>query len=268
MHKRLLFISTSLLVLALAAGCGGGGESGTAVPPPPEAGGAPAGGGAFDMSKATGTVAGKISFEGAAPPNEKPQMSSDPYCAQNASKYPTLETVIVSDGGLENVIVYVNSGLPAGATFATPAAAIEINQENCHYIPHAFTMMTNQTLKVKNSDGTLHNIHVWSEKNPVFNTAQPRKDMVSETKFAAEETIPIRCDVHRWMSAFVGIFSHPFHTVSKQGGTFELKLPPGNYEIVAWHEKFGKKSTTMVEVKDSAKTEVSFSFNANDKAAD
>jgi hypothetical protein len=70
------------------------------------------------------------------------------------------------------------------------------------------------------------------------------------------------------MGAFAGAFDHPFSTVSKANGSFELpKLPPGNYEITAWHEKFGRK-TTMVKVNDNDKSEVNFSFNANDKAAD
>src|SRR5438093_3385062 len=136
MHKRLLLLCASLLVVALVAACGGGGGE-TNAPPPPAAGGAPAGGAAFDMAKATATVSGKISFEGTAPPNDKIQMSADPYCQQHAAQNPTTETVKVSDGGSENVIIFVSSGLPAGATYAMPAA-VEINQENCHYIPHVF----------------------------------------------------------------------------------------------------------------------------------
>src|SRR5207247_4077269 len=104
--------------------------------PPPSPGGAPGGAPAFDMSKANATVTGKISFEGAPPPNDKIQMSADPYCAQHAAQNPTTETVKVSDGGLENVIVYVSSGLPPGATYARSTTPVDINQENSHYIPH------------------------------------------------------------------------------------------------------------------------------------
>jgi hypothetical protein len=118
----------------------------------------------FDVSKATATVSGKISFEGTPPPNDKIQMSSDPYCQMHAADYPTAETVKVTDGGLENVIVYVSSGLQPGVRYATPSDAVEASQQNCHYIPHVFTIMTNQTLSVKNGDMTLHNIHVWQKR--------------------------------------------------------------------------------------------------------
>jgi hypothetical protein len=266
MHKRTIFLGVLLLAASLVAACGGGNDD-TGLPPVPEGGATAGGGGGFDMSKANAEVTGKISFEGMPPANEKVQMSSDPYCQQKSSEYPTLETVLVKDGGLANVIVYVSSGAPPGP-YATPTEAKEIDQLNCHYRPHVFTLMTNQPVKIKNSDMTLHNIHAWAEKNPQFNVGQPVQGMVNETKFAQPEVpLPVRCDVHKWMGAFVGVFDHPWHTVSKEDGTFELKLPPGNYEITAWHEKFGKK-TMMVQVADNDKKEANFSFNANDKAAD
>ena len=266
MYKRTLLLCASLLIVALGAGCGGGSSSD--IPPAP-AGGAPAGGPAVDTSKNTATVTGKITFDGTPPPNDKVQMSSDPYCQMHAADYPTAETVEVKDGGLENVIIFISSGVAPGS-YPAPTTPVEIVQQNCHYIPHVFTIMTNQTLNVKNGDMTLHNIHMFSEKQTTqFNVGQPLKDMVTPTKFTVPEVpIPIRCDVHKWMGAFTGVFDHPYHTVSKAGGSFELpKLPPGNYEITAWHEKFGKK-TAMVMVGDNDKKEVNFSFSANDKAAD
>src|SRR5215831_18597165 len=148
MHKRVFFLCALLSVAVLVAACGGGGSNETAPPPPP--GGGATGGNTFDMSKANATVTGKISFEGTPPPNDKIQMSSDPYCQMHAADYPTAETVKVSDGGLENVIVYVSSGVQG--SYPPPSQPVEIAQENCHYIPHVFTMQTNQDLKVKNSD--------------------------------------------------------------------------------------------------------------------
>src|SRR5215468_5347763 len=143
MHKRVFFFCALLSVAVLVAACGGGGSNET-VPLPPPGGGA-AGGNTFDMSKANATVTGKISFEGTPPPNDKIQMSSDPYCQMHAADYPTAETVKVSDGGLENVIVYVSNGLPSGVSYA-PTTSIELDQLNCHFIPHVLTMMTQQRL--------------------------------------------------------------------------------------------------------------------------
>src|SRR5215470_16339832 len=122
MQKRTLFLCASFLVAALAAGCGGGGSNEPTLPPAP--GVTPGAAGGFDMSKATSTVSGKIAFEGTPPPNDKIQMSSDPYCQMHAADYPTAETVEVNDGGLENVIVYVSMG--AQGSYPTPSQAVEI----------------------------------------------------------------------------------------------------------------------------------------------
>jgi hypothetical protein len=176
-----------------------------------------------------------------------------------------LETVKVSDGGLENVVIYISSGLPLGVTYAVPTTPVELDQLNCHYIPHVLTLMTQQRLRIKNSDMTLHNVHAWSEKNPQFNIGQPVKDMVNNTAFANPEMpLVIRDDIHRWKTAFVGVFDHPFHTVSKSGGLFELPVPPGYYEITAWHEKYGQK-TMMVGVVDNERRVINIAFTPDDK---
>src|SRR6266446_2955130 len=93
------------------------------------------------QSRATATISGKISFEGVLTPNSPVQMSTDPYCLLHSADYPTLETVKVSDGGLENAIVYVSSGLLPGVTYTPPTTPVELDQLNCHYIPHVLTVM-------------------------------------------------------------------------------------------------------------------------------
>jgi hypothetical protein len=251
MRKQLVLVCSLGLVLLLAA-CGGsepaiptGGAGTPGVSGPP----APA---------STATLSGKIAFEGTAPAPAKIQMSADPYCASHAQN-PVTEDVKVSDGGLENVIVYVSSKVDA--SFPTPTEPVEIDQQNCHYIPHVFTMMVNQPLKVKNSDDTLHNIHAYSEVNAQYNAGQAVKGMVNDTKFdKAEMPVPFKCDVHKWMGAYAGVFTHPYSSVSKAGGAYEFKLAPGKYEITAWHEKYGTQKQE-IEVKEG-QNQLNFTFKA------
>jgi hypothetical protein len=251
MRKRTLVICSCVLLLLLSA-CGGGSNE-TSIPPAGGASGAPSGPAA---PPATATLSGKILFEGTPPANAKIQMTADPYCAKSSDN-PMTEDYKVSDGGLENVIVYVSS--PVNASFPTPTEAMEIDQTHCHYVPHVFTIMVNQPLKIKNNDETLHNIHSFSEVNEQYNVGQAMKGMVNDTKFTkAEMPVPFKCDVHKWMSAFAGVFTHPYHTVSKGGGAYEIKLAPGSYEITAWHEKLGPMKQT-IDVKDGS-NELNFTF--------
>jgi hypothetical protein len=67
--------------------------------------------------------------------------------------------------------------------------------------------------------------------------------------------VPIRCDVHAWMRAWVGALDHPFFAVTDERGAFRLSdLPPGSYTIEAWHERLGTTSEQVVvsagEMKD------------------
>jgi hypothetical protein len=144
-----------------------------------------------------------------------------------------------------------------------------IDQKDCRYTPHVMTMQVNQPLKIRNSDATLHNIHAWAEKNTPFNEGQPVQNLETTKTFTVEEMpLPIRCDVHRWMGAFVGVFTHPFHTVSANGGAYSLKLPAGNYEIVAWHEKYGEQTQSIQVADNEQKVDVNFTFKAEGSAAD
>jgi hypothetical protein len=255
MQKRVSFVCALALLLALAA-CGGGSNE-PAIPPAGGGASAPAGGGG-NAPASTATVSGKVTFDGTLPANAKIQMSADPYCSKNAQN-PMTEEYVGKDGGLGNVIVYVSS--PVNYTFPTPTDPVVIDQHDCHYVPHVFTLMVGQKLSIKNSDETLHNIHAFADVNEQFNVGQAVKGMTNDHVFTkAEMPLPFKCDVHKWMSSFAGVFTHPFHTVTKEDGSFEIKLPPGNYEITAWHEKLGPQKQT-IEVKDGANN-LSFAFKA------
>ncbi len=251
--RKLSLLVCSFMLLSLAA-CGGNSSS-IDIPPAP-AGGASGGGEAPPPT--TASVTGKISFEGEVPKPVKIPTSSDPSCTKELFT----EDTKVKDGGLENVIIYVSGGLE-GKTYAPPSTPVEINQQNCHYIPHAFVLQVNQELDIRNSDMTLHNIHAFTDVNTPFNTGQP-VPMVTKHMFDKKEILlPVKCDVHKWMAAFIAVVDNPFATVSAEGGSYELKLPAGKFEITAIHEKYGKQ-TAMVEVKDGDKTPLNFKFKAAD----
>ena len=171
--------------------------------------------------------------------------------------------VVSPDGAVKNVFVYVKSGLE-GKTFDVPKEPVTIDQTGCHYVPHVFGMMAKQPLKIVNSDDTLHNIHAMPQVdgNKEFNTGQPNKGMTTTRTFAVPEVmVHFKCDVHPWMSAYAGVLNHPFYSVTSEDGTFSLKgLPAGEYEVAAWHEKYGEK-VQKIKVGDGEAKTIDFKFS-------
>ena len=146
-------------------------------------------------------------------------------------------------------------------TYPAPTEAVELDQHGCMYTPHLVGVQAGQPIKIKNSDETLHNIHPRPAVNPEFNIGQPRKGMESVKTFDKKEVmIPVGCDVHPWMRAYISVLEHPFFAVTDDDGKFEIKnLPAGEYEIEAIHEKL-KTSTGKITVKDgeSAKLDLNY----------
>lgn len=210
--------------------------------------------------KAAGSgVTGKVTFEGTPPVPQVLRMDADPVCSsQNPNGLPSEEAVVNPNGTLKNVFVYVKQGVE-GQKFEAPKDAVTFDQRGCRYHPHVFGIMANQPLQIVNSDGTLHNVHALPKNSKEFNLGMPIQGMKLNQKFTApEQMVKIKCDVHPWMSAYAGVMEHPFYAVTGEDGMFSLKdLPPGEYTIEAWHEKYGSQ-TAAVKVPDQ--TEVNFSF--------
>ena len=252
MQHRTLWTLASLLVLATAA-CGGGGSDAPAEPAAPAAP-------AFDPATA-GSVMGTINLEGTPPPAETIRMNSDPACVELATDAETEYYVVGASGGLGNVFVYVKEGLE-GRTFPAASGSVMLDQQGCRYTPHVFGVRVGQTLTIRNSDATLHNIHATPLSNDEFNMGQPIQGMEFERTFdSAEVMVPFKCDVHGWMNAYVGVMDHPYFAVTGDDGKVDISnLPPGDYVVEAWHEELGTQ-TQNVTVGEGGTAELSFTFS-------
>jgi plastocyanin len=207
----------------------------------------------------TASVSGKVSFEGAAPAPEVVPVSRDAVCQALHPQGIETRAIDVRGGGLDRVLVYVKSGL--SATLPARTEPVVIDQRGCEYVPPVVVVQVGQPLKVRNSDNTFHNVHTWSTVNAPFNIAQPRQGMEATRTFEKPEIfVPVRCDIHPWMRAFLSVLPHTFHAVTGPDGTFTIKgLPAGEYEIEAVHEKL-KELTGKVTVKDGQAAKLNFSF--------
>ena len=218
----------------------------------------------WDPAAGTATVSGSIKFEGKPPRSRKIDMAgADAKCAElHGGERQKPETVIVNENGtLRNVFVHVKTGVE-GWTFPMPDGDAKINQQGCMYIPHVQGMRTGQSLAVKTSDPTAHNVHGFGKVNRPFNRSQPPGAADISIKMRRDEIPPmkVKCDIHPWMNAFVAVLPHPYFAVTGDDGSFQLpNLPPGTYTIEAWHEKYGVIEQT-VTVGDSETKTLEFSY--------
>jgi plastocyanin len=154
--------------------------------------------------------------------------------------------------------VWVKAGLE-GKQLPAPSAPATLDQKGCRYEPHVVGVMVGQELLIRNSDDLLHNIHALPFENKEFNFGQPSKGMEEKKTFAKQEVmVKVKCDVHPWMSAWVGVVAHPCFAVTDATGKFEIKgVPPGKYTVEVWQEKY-KSVTADVEVKAGAAATANF----------
>jgi len=201
---------------------------------------------------AGGSITGTITFEGKAPKMKPLKVDADPICVANNEIAPKKEWLILDENkGVKNVLVFITEGL--NIDYSPPEEPMVIDQKGCIYSPHVVGIMAGQQLDILNNDGTLHNIHALPKVNKEFNKAQPRSKKKLSVKFEKPEApFKIKCDVHPWMGAYIGVFDHPCFAVSGDDGTYIISdLKPGEYVIEAWHEKLGSQ-TANVTVSDSA----------------
>ena len=251
--KHLRAVVAAAAVAGAAAGCDGSAPAPTPAPPAD----------AKRVDPATaGSITGKVSYDGPAPQNPTAKLDSDPACAREHPNGMVLDTVLVSNGGLENVFVYVKDGL-GNYYFDTPTETIKLDQKGCRYTPHVFGLRAGQPVEISNSDPTMHTVHAIATSNQEFNLSQPIQGIKNTKTFTAPEVmVHFKCNVHTWMDAYAGILSHPYFAVTASGGAFELNgLPPGTYSVEAWHEKLGTQTQSVTVGTKESKT-VDFRFVA------
>lgn len=217
------------------------------------------------VSGVTGNSGAGFSLNGWAILTGKPKaeipIDLGPTCsALRKGKVTTRHFVVSPEGGLANVLVYVQNA-PHGTPLVEPPL---LDQIGCMFEPYVLGVVAGQKFKIRNSDATLHNVHATPKINREFNFGQPLKGQVNELSFPKEELfVRLKCDVHPWMFSYVNVLPHPFFAVTDTNGAFRLPagLPAGDYTISAVHLKAGEL-TQQVSLGEGEQRTLQFQFSA------
>ncbi len=193
-------------------------------------------------------------------------MDEDPVCAAKHPGPVYAEDGAVNDNGtLPNVLVYVEQGAERYA-FSAPADPVTLDQNGCLYVPHVLGIRVGQRLRIVSSDATMHNIHAMPAKNRGWNLSQAAGAAPLEEAFSRPEVIiPVKCNQHPWMRAYVGVMANPFFAVTGSDGAFRLEgLPPGEYTVAAWTATFGTQEK-RIAVPPRGTVRLDFTFRGSER---
>ncbi len=212
MSKSLWYFAAAVTLAAALISCGGKGNQSETAAPAANTAGKPV------DSATAGTVTGTIKLDGTAPKPRNINMAAEPNCAKAHSTPATTEDIGPGDGGtLQNVVVYLKGDFSA-YSFPPEATPVMIDQKGCQYHPHVLALQTGEPLSVINSDMTTHNIHPVPKDNREWNESQPPGAQPIMQSFARPEvSIPVKCNVHPWMKAYIAVFNNPYYAGHRQG---------------------------------------------------
>ncbi len=201
----------------------------------------------------TGSIQGTVAFKGQVPGPTKIDMSTKPECAE-ANPTAVRHAVQTEDGGLAEVFVYVKEGLPKDKKYPSPSTPVKLDQEGCLYKPRVLGIQTGQTLTLVNSDPFMHNVNAQAKRGS-FNVAMVKPGTATKKFKKPEVMVPIECNVHPWMKAWIGVMAHPFFATTSPKGTFKIEnIPAGDVVLEFWHPTLGTRSKKITVAGEKMQT--------------
>ena len=209
----------------------------------------------------TAEITGRVNFRGDKPKLQLIDMSGDPVCASEQEEMVYAQDGDVNNNGtLPNAFVYIKSG-SGNLSVPAPHNSVILTQRGCMYEPHVLGVMVGQPLQIVTPDPTTHNVHVTPKINKEWNvTQEPGSPSIMKIFTQPEIMIPVHCNIHPWMKAYIGVVSNPYYAVTDSQGSFSIKgVPAGEYTLEAWTASFGTQEQ-RITVRSGESSNITFTF--------
>ena len=157
-------------------------------------------------------------------------------------------------------VVYVDA--ISGKTFPPPTQHPVVDQRGLVFQPHLTAVQVGTTVDFLNSDSVAHNVFwtsIGGNKKLGHNLGTWPKGERKSFKFDTPGAVPILCNVHPEMTAYLVVVPTPYFAISDQTGNYKIEnVPDGSYTATAWHEG-SKNQSKPVAVSGDAKADFTLS---------
>lgn len=168
--------------------------------------------------------------------------------------------VVSSDNGLANTVVYIEKMSPANYS-SNKHSKVEVDQINNAFIPRVVAMMVGDEITVINSDKIFHNVHAYLNGENLFIANLPHYKQESTHVLDREGIISMKCEVHLDMQAYAAVLSNPYFSLTDKNGEYIIKdVPPGEYNLITWHELLSKQTKKIAIKKDGRAAQINFTY--------
>jgi len=211
---------------------------------------------------APGFIRGVVKILGEPPKRRLAKLYADPKCADLHPGGILRDDIVVDLGNnVQWAFVYIAKGVKG--TPKAPLLPVLLDQVGCRFEPHVLGVRVNQPINIYNNDRLLHTVHAMPYDNKEFNLGLPEwKQFETRTFTRPEIMIRVKCDIHPWMWAWIGVLDHPYFSVTSETGSYGIaQVPPGRYTVRVWHELYASVDRE-VEIEPGADVRLDFFLDA------
>ena len=132
-------------------------------------------------------------------------------------------------------VVYLDT-VPRQAFEAVPARRARMDQRREQFAPRVLAVTVGTVVDFPNNDLLFHNVMSLAPGN-AFDLGRYPRGQSRAVRFDTPGIVPVICDIHTHMSAYVLVFSHPFFSVTDAQGRYTIaNVPAGTHTVKVWSE--------------------------------